>query len=150
MPIKVRSGGYLRGFTLIEILLVVALIAILATVTIVAINPARNMANTRNAERSSEVGQILNAVSQYLTEEGHTVSGLGTIATCPAVTNIGSGTGNVNLAAVLVPVYIPAIPTDPVGGTAENTGYTICVSAENRFTVAAPGAEGGKTISVQR
>ena len=58
----------LEAFSLIEILIVVALMIILATITIIAINPAKNFQDTRNAQRSSDVSAILNAVTQYTSE----------------------------------------------------------------------------------
>lgn len=141
----------LPGFTLIEVLVVVALIAILAAITIIAINPAKNFADTRNAQRSADVAQILNAVTEYTSEEGNTLAGLGTIPNCSATpARIGSGSGNVNLATNLVDEYIVAIPKDPQGGTDADTDYTICQTDGGRVQVAAPNAENGKTISVQR
>lgn len=139
-----------KGFTLIEILVVVALIAILAAITFIAINPAKNFADTRNAQRSSDVTQILNAVTQYTSEQGNALADLGTISTCPTVDNIGSGAGNVNLATNLVDAYIVGIPVDPSNGTAADTGYTICQTAGGRVQIDAPGAENGKVISVKR
>ena len=141
----------LKGFTLIEILVVVALIAILAAITIIAINPAKNFQDARNTQRSSDVTQILSAVTQYTSEQGRTLANLGTVPLCTATpAAIGTGTGNIDLAANLVPAYLVAIPMDPSNGTAANTGYTICQTANSRVQIAAPNAEGGKTISVQR
>lgn len=145
----------LKGFTLIEILVVVALIAILAAVTIVAINPAKNFADTRNATRSADVAQILNAVTQYTSEEGHAVSDLGTIPACTATPAcIGSGALCVDLATAgtpaLVDTYIVAIPEDPTTGSEADTGYTICQTAGGRIQISAPGAENGATITVMR
>lgn len=139
-----------KGFTLIEILVVVALIAILAAVTIVAINPAKNFGDTRNAQRSSDVATLLDAVTQYLATQGNSLSGLGSIPVCPTTTVIGTNTGLINLTTQLVPTYIVAIPIDPSVGTAGSTGYDICTTASNRIQISAPNAENGKTISVQR
>jgi prepilin-type N-terminal cleavage/methylation domain-containing protein len=139
------------GFTLIEILVVVALIAILAAITIIAINPAKNFADTRNAQRSSDVTTILNAVTQYTSEEGNALGDLGTIPLCTATpAQIGSGSGNVNLSTTLVDEYIVAVPKDPSGGTDAATGYTICQTSGGRVQVNAPSAENDKTISVTR
>ena len=144
----------LQGFTLIEILVVVALIAILAAVTIVAINPGKNFADTRNATRSADVTAILNGVTQYTSEEGHTLAQLGTMVACdpgPA-TEIGGGAGQVDLDLNLVDEYLVAIPIDPqdTGGYIDGSGYTICETGTGRVQIDAPTAENGKTISVMR
>lgn len=55
-----------KGFTLLEILLVVAIISILAGIVIVAINPAKQLGDARNAQRKSDVQTILNGVYQYV------------------------------------------------------------------------------------
>jgi len=138
------------GFTLIEILVVVALIAILAAVTIIAINPAKNFADTRNSTRSADVTAILNAVTQYTSEQGNALSDFGTIATCPTTSAVGTGAGNINLATLLVDEFIVAIPLDPSSGTAADTGYTICQTTGARVQIDAPDAENGKVISVRR
>ena len=39
---------------------------------------------------------------------------------------------------------------DPSGGTAENTGYVMCVTSGGRVQISAPSAEDGKVISVKR
>lgn len=139
-----------KGFSLIEILVVVALIIILATITIVAINPAKNFRDTRNAQRSADVMQILNAVTQYTSEEGHLIGDLGTIPDCATPVAIGSAVGNVNLTTTLVEEYIVEIPADPSIGTVENTGYTICQTTSGRVQIAAPSAEDNKIIEVRR
>ncbi|MFS8130462.1 MAG: prepilin-type N-terminal cleavage/methylation domain-containing protein [Candidatus Dojkabacteria bacterium] len=136
------------AFTLIEVLVVVALVAILAAITFIAINPAKNFADARNAQRSSDVAEILSAATQYTATQGNTVAGLGTITVCPIQTVLGSGA--LDLTAPLVDGYIVGIPTDPSVGTAANTGYTICKTATGRLTVTAPSAENGKVISVKR
>lgn len=152
-----------EGFTLIEILVVVALIAILATITFIAINPARNFRDTRNAQRSSDVLQILNAVTQYTSAQNNSLDSLAAASTTtwavpltafPACSGTPVAIGStadtsVDLATVLAPDYIVGIPLDPTAGTAGDVGYTICEESSGRVTVAAPSAE-DTTISVSR
>lgn len=147
-----KENEMMSAFTLIEVLLVIALIAILAAITIIAINPAKNFADARDTQRQSDVTQILNAVTQFTSESGQDIGDLGTIATCPLVTDIVTSAplaGDVDLAASLVDEYLVAIPEDPTGATGNDTGYDICQSSNGRVTVSAPSAE-NSTISVKR
>ncbi len=141
-----------KAFTLIEVLVVIALIGFLAAITIIAINPAKNFQDARNTQRRSDVTQILNAVTQYTSQSGNLIGDFGTIPNCTTdVLIIGTTVDPdyIDLSTLLVPTYVVGIPKDPTGGTAANTGYTICLAASNRVTVAAPNAESA-TISVSR
>jgi type II secretory pathway pseudopilin PulG len=53
------------AFTLIEILLVVFIIGILAAIVILAINPSRQLAKTRNSNRQLDLSAISNALYEY-------------------------------------------------------------------------------------
>lgn len=151
------------GFTLIEILLVMGIIAILATVVIVAINPARQFAQARNSQRTSNVFSILNAISQNMADnQGVFNCAAGAIPQTAAVIQSGGAGGGYNAADCLTPTYLPALPFDPSAAGAHftnpsdyNTGYTIVQdSATGRITVAAPEAlnpsELNKNISATR
>ncbi len=66
---KTYSNSSNKGFTLLEILLVIAAIGILAAIVLVAINPNRQLAQARNAQRRSDVNTILNAIGQKIIDE---------------------------------------------------------------------------------
>ena len=152
-----------NGFTLLEILLVVAAIAILAGIVIVAINPNKQLGDTRNSQRRADVNTIINAVYQYAIDNNGTLpSGidsvttssqvLGTSATgcdttCTAATTVSAC---VDLSGDLVPTYIVGIVTDPSTGTSANTDYYINKDANGRITVGSCDPEQSATISVTR
>ena len=131
-----------KGFSLIEILIVVGLILILAAVTIVAINPAKHFRDTRNAERSADVSEILNAVTQFTAEDGNTLADLQiTDQTIPACkTNPEDPDRWTDAAEIstvvdtgkLAPAYIVEIPVDPDG-----SDYRICETGEGRVQILA-------------
>lgn len=145
-----------RGFTLIEILLVIGLIAILAAVVIIAINPARQFAQARNTQRFSDVNAILNAVHQNMIDNKGSWDGTNCGGDLPtSTTKMGTGGTDYDIHDCLVDLFLPALPYDPVDGSFTSsaiydTYYEISVSAGGRITVSAPSVELGATISVTR
>ena len=147
-----------RGFTLLEILLVVAAIGILAGIVILAINPNKQLGDTRNAQRRADVNTILNAVYQY------TIDNSGTLPTIPTgscalvaanqVCKAGAiGTCSTGVALTVLTAsekYLTSIPIDPTVSSTDGTGYYISKSANGRVTVCAPSAEQSATISITR
>lgn len=141
-----------NGFTLLEILLVVAAIAILAGIVIVAINPGKQLGDTRNAQRQSNVNTILNAVYQYAVDNSGTLpAGITTTQTEICKTG-GACAGLVDLSVLtLNEKYLTSLPNDPNGVCNVNgICYEIMKSANGRITVSAPDAEQGVVISVTR
>ncbi len=151
----------LKGFTLIELLVVIGILAILLAITLIAINPARQFAQSNNTKRSSDVNAILNAINQYMADyKGVLPPGINTTASI-----ISSANGFGALCTALVPTYIAALPVDPTVNTGTPVQATDCASTTawstnyrvvqlagggNRITVDAPGAELGATIQVTR
>ena len=139
-----------HGFTLLEILLVVGIIAILAGIVIVAINPARQLAQARNTERRSDIKQIKSAMEQFYIDKGYYPASttLSATTTLLEVCDTGASssptgitcTGKLNLSE-LVPVYITAIPKDPQATTTNSAGYKVAKDASNKLITTAPQAE---------
>ena len=149
-----KMFGKQSGFTLIELLVVIGIIAILATVVIIAINPARQFAQARNTQRWSNVNTLLNAVGQRMADNrGIWTTDATCIATLPASTTpIGSDVGNADLSPCIVPTYVSIMVMDPSVGVVGDTGYTIVQTGgvSGRITVSAPNAELTETIAVTR
>ena len=148
---KIRNQD--GGFTLIEVLLVVAIIAILAGIVILAINPNKQLGDTRNSQRQADVNTILNATYQYsIDNQGNLPTGITGTPSDICGTSASDCSGLVNLSVLSDNgKYLVAIPHDPKTGSASgNTKYQISKDANNRVTVSAPSAEQGKVISATR
>jgi hypothetical protein len=109
-----------------------------------------NYADSRNAQRSSDVNIILDAVSEFTTVYPYNLDRVGEVPACPAVKKIGSGTGNIDLANKLGQGYLLEIPVDPEVGNVSDTGYTICLSASGRVVIDAPFAENNRIITARK
>jgi type IV pilus assembly protein PilA len=141
-----------KGFTLLEILLAVAALVILAGIVILAINPTKQLADTRNAQRWMDVNTILNAVYQFSIDNTGTLPTGVTASTteiCRTATCAGLADLQVLTASGKYIVNIPSDPKNPVTNT-NGASYTITKDGNGRVTVAAPLAENSATITVTR
>ena len=137
------------GFTLLEVMIVIGVLALLATLIIVTLDPAERFRDAREARRLSDIRALSSAAHQYLVDKkGDFPVGidgserqLGTGTSGCSIDNgfcsvVGDG-DCVDLGPALRS-YLPVIPEDTDTGTAEHTRYTIRHEAEgNRIVVKA-------------
>jgi len=117
MSKKIIPAGE-RGFTLIEMLVVVAIIGLLSSVVLVGIGPARSRA--RDTRRIADIRQVQNGLEAYHSGAGR----------YPSVNDFYGRTGA---------RAIPNLPTDPQGGEyayifSAPDGYVMGICLENERT----------------
>lgn len=116
------------GFTLVELLIVIGIVAILATTVVLVLNPAQILAETRDTQRMNDLSTISTAISLYLaTAPGPSFTAIFncTVGTAPyapdegsCTTNVirtvaGAGWVNVNFNAVSGGSPLSVLPMDP-------------------------------------
>ncbi|MFZ5365768.1 MAG: type II secretion system protein [Patescibacteria group bacterium] len=81
-----------KGFTLTELLIVLALIAVLAVVTIAAINPIEQVRKAKDTGRQIYAGELLKAIERYQVtrKENPVLSPITPSITCEEIVNGGA------------------------------------------------------------
>jgi len=156
-----------RGFTLVELLIVIAIVAILVAIIFVALDPATRFAQARDAIRQNNVGEILSAIKLYQVDNGEdhlasinaltpgdvymVVNGTSMVTGCAdhntsCDTVVTDDMDCVNLAGLVTGGYLASIPVSP-GVTVtwddgsevsdNGSGYTLSVDSNGIITVRA-------------
>lgn len=102
-----KSWPKQTGFTVVELLIVIVVIAILATISIVAYNSIQQRA--RDAQRMSDIHQIAKAIELYRADNGNLPR---TAGWCTQISNTTNG-----YAAAFqgdIAPYMPRVPLDPL------------------------------------
>lgn len=153
-----RKSFNIKGFTLIELIVVVAIIGLLAASAFVAINPAKRVGNAADAKRWSDVTAIADAISHYAVDNNgslptyvntavadttYLISVNGdSVTTAKYCDSLGSATYNKrDISSGIAPTYIATMPIDPdvttVIANSSSTSYYIVKDSAGRVKVGA-------------
>lgn len=144
-----------RGFTILELLLVIAVLAVLVGIVLIALSPGKKQAETRNSQRQADVATILNAVYQYSSDNNGAIpAGVTSKPTEICATKADKCDKLIDLGVLTnASKYIASLPKDPQCATkcaTNGIGYTIAKDSKNRIVIAAPHAESSKAVTVSR
>lgn len=152
-----------KGFTLIEFLIVIAIIAILSAVVFVALDPLTRFKDTRDSRRWSDIASILDAIKIDQVDNGGaylpTITALtddevymiaananitGCDDNCSSTIPVTDDDNCVDLSGLVTEGYLADISISPKGShewNASTTGYTISRSSTGAITIEACEAE---------
>lgn len=108
-----------RGITIVEMMIVVAFLAILGVILLIALKPATQLAKSRDASRKADLQKLKNVLEDYYNDKN----------SYPETLTCGSSFGS-----PLAP-YLDKIPCDPLTKTSyaysgDSTSYRIYVNLE--------------------
>lgn len=133
-----KTSQYQPGFTLIEMMVVVAIIGLLASMSVLTFS--RQQMNSRNARRAADLKNVQTALENYTTDVGNYPKnqGSGSVVNWAADINAvgfrtnrigGTGAALGNYIYGLAPNYITKLPVDPKFDTTSTCcGYVYGVS----------------------
>ena len=130
------------GFTLVELLVVVALVGILAAIAILVINPAKIMGKTRDSQRKSDFKAIQGALELFYSQYHRYPTTDEMAFGSPLLFKEVAGTNYCTHTAVDWVAYMDKAPEDPLNNgagwwgwhytyVATDTSINICNSGQN-------------------
>ena len=155
-------GKKQQGFTLMELLIVIAIIIVLAAAVFVALNPAKRFQDARDATRASDIGNVVSALKTSQVDDGgayiaavaaltaDTAYQIGTdAAACDAgCTAEATEAACADLTELETDGYLGSIPFDPSTGALTKSDYYIMRNTSGTVTVGACDPEGADPIVV--
>lgn len=166
-----------KGFTLIELVIVIGILAILATVVVLVLNPAQILAQARDSQRMSDLSSVKSAIALYLATATSPSVGaearstknvacwFGAAPACSATCMLnasttvnGTGWVYVNLTDTTGGSPLSALPLDPTGdatyqytykGDATNLTFELNGNLEStKYQIPMEGTDGGNCSGI--
>ncbi|MBU1167140.1 prepilin-type N-terminal cleavage/methylation domain-containing protein [Patescibacteria group bacterium] len=148
-----KSRSPQKGFTLVELIIVLAIIVILAAVIISIYFFKNRLAEARNASRFEEVQSLASALTTYQVDHnGFLPPGidnklrmlgtetLGCDVPC-GISGEATESSCLNLSSFIAYQYLAQVPDDPLFGSEEKTYYAVRTLPGGRMAVMACGSE---------
>lgn len=148
LPLKNLRLNISKGFTLVELLVVIAVLGVLAAVLIVALNPAEQLEKGRDAGRLSSVTQLGQAMQNYVTNQGTGTYPTASLVTWQTTYIVAAGEIN---KAITVPAASSECTTNAEGNVcyaSTGTDAVIWTVASSKSSISKAACTGGTPIAV--
>lgn len=130
-----------RGFTLLELLIVISLVGILAVVLIIVLNPLTQFKKARDSQRRTAIKELQNSLEQYYNDNGsYPTTGGSFWSSEPNNDPEVDSSHTADWIPGLSPTYISTLPKDPLGGNS-TFPYAGCATYKKAYLYRSDGAE---------
>lgn len=125
-----------KGFTLVELLVVIAVIAVLAAIVVVAINPSKKIAQSRDAATKTGIQQIVSGLQTYFTQKVSYPAALSDLQTSGELTAVPKSATGASFSYTPDPTGCTTAANDCLNGAVYYTyesPNTACAAGENSY-----------------
>lgn len=142
-----------KNMTLFQKIIGIFVMLLIVSVVVLLLNPQKKLAERRNAQRRSDVANVLNSVYQYAVDNNGQLPG--NITAKPNMIcrdNSKSCDGLVDISEIIKDkrYLLSAVPIDPKEKDANISGYQIAKLTNGRISVIAPLAENKAVVSLSK